>query len=105
MIRDTFDLFTESDAERGRFGECQTRSGDEPLRICLHRETDNAILVSLNGDARQVVWIPKRKRDGSALVLKLELSGSRERESHGEGTYEIADLTVPSWLAKDKGLI
>lgn len=102
--RDTFDLFTEPDAVRGRFGEYQFRRDDEPLRVCLHNQTDKAILVSLNGDARQVVWIPKFKKDGTPLI-QIELSGKRERENGGLGTYEIADLRIPEWLAKEKGLI
>lgn len=53
----------------------------------LHRETEKAIFVSDDGDAKKAVWLPRSQ---------IEI------EQKGNG---IVELTMPEWLATEKGLV
>lgn len=57
------------------------------VTVMRHAETEKAILVSDDGDKDHAVWVPK---------LHIEI------EPVGPNTVE---LTMPEWLALDKGLI
>lgn len=57
------------------------------VMVQKHAETPKAILVSDDGDEKKAVWIP---------LSQCEI------EPKGKGTFE---LTLPEWLAQDKGLI
>ena len=57
------------------------------LTLQRHHETPKAILVSDDGDKDKAVWLPLSQVE---VVEK------------GQG---IVEVTVPEWLAKDKGLI
>lgn len=50
--------------------------------VQLHHETPKAWLVSDDGDRTKAVWIPKSQAE-----------------------FENGILTMPEWLAKEKGLI
>lgn len=56
---------------------------------CLHAETEKAILFSDTADKKDAVWLPKSQ-------VEFERDGSQER---------FVTVTLPEWLAKDKGLI
>lgn len=57
------------------------------ISVQLHHETDKAILVSDDGDRDKAVWLPKSQ---------VELEHTSDR---------IVTVTLPEWLAHDKGLI
>jgi hypothetical protein len=57
------------------------------LEIFIHAETDLAILASLPGDDEEPVWLP---------LSQIEIN-ERHRSS--------AEITLPEWLALDRGLI
>jgi hypothetical protein len=57
------------------------------LSVQLHHETDKAILVSDDGDKDKAVWLP---------FSQIEI----ERCKGG-----IATVTLPEWLATEKGLV
>lgn len=57
------------------------------LTVQIHMTTERAILVSDDGDDEKAVWLP---------LSQIEV----ERQSGG-----FATVTVPEWLAKNKGLI
>lgn len=57
------------------------------LSMQIHAETERAILVSDTGDRDDAVWLP--------------LSQIEVNERHGS----VLEITCPTWLAKDKGLI
>lgn len=59
------------------------------LTVSLHAETAKAILVSDDGTKERAVWIPKSQC---------------EVEPH-ERYAAIVTVTMPEWMAKDKGLI
>lgn len=53
-----------------------------------HAETDKAILVSETGEKSDAVWLPKS-----------------QVEIENDGHKNFITVTMPEWLAKDKGLI
>ncbi|TPN44419.1 hypothetical protein FJ981_27880 [Mesorhizobium sp. B1-1-4] len=57
------------------------------VTVQLHHETDRAVLVSDDGERESAIWIPLSQCE----VLK---------RPNG-----IAIVTMPEWLALDKGLI
>jgi len=56
------------------------------IDVDLHHETDRAILVSESGDKEDAVWLPKS-----------------QIEIVSESGY--LSITLPEWLALEKGLI
>lgn len=110
MTRDAFDLF--QDKERGRFGDGEasaprqrvTGSSDLiDVTMCLHAESkrgqkdQGAIRVSSDGDDAKAQWLPKSQ-------CEFALTGKRQRSKQGPGV-EIVTVTLPEWMAKEKGLI
>lgn len=116
MSRDTYDLFAPRD--RGRFGEneiadTRTSSGVNgssdilDLKMVLHAEThpgkkdQGAILASDNGDESRAKWMPKSlvefHKDG-AMVAGTKTDGQKIQ-------LAACTVTLPQWLACDKGLI
>lgn len=57
------------------------------ILVQVHHMTEKALLVSLDGDRRKAVWLPL------SLI---------EYEDKGKGMLEI---TLPIWLAEQKGLV
>lgn len=58
------------------------------VSVCRMAETEKAILVSDTGEKENAVWIPKS-----------------QCEIENDGYENFVTVTLPSWLAKDKGLI
>lgn len=59
------------------------------LTMHLHAETDAAILVSDDGDKARAVWLPKSQ---------IEFERNR-------GPGFTVEVTMPEWLATEKGLV
>lgn len=58
------------------------------LTLHPHAETEKALLVSENGDKSKAVWLPKT-----------------QIEFEGNSRTGYVEVTLPEWLAQDKGLI
>lgn len=58
------------------------------LEVTIHLETGKAILVSLDGNRLNSVWLPKMRV-----------------EAHHTGTGRIYEITLPESLAIEKGLV
>lgn len=58
------------------------------VSMTLHVETSAAILVSDDGDKEKAVWLPKSQVEFTEPNAK-----------------QITEVTMPEWLAKEKGLI
>lgn len=72
---------------RGWFGgEDGERGGVEVEGAVLRQETDDALLVEVDGED---VWLPKSQ--------VLDRSGLRE-------AGDVGCVTIPRWLARDRGL-
>jgi hypothetical protein len=64
-----------------------TRSNLVDLTLQLVQQTERAILVSEDGDPDKAVWLPKSQ-------VEFE-----------EVRPGIADVTLPEWLATERGLV
>ena len=63
------------------------------LTVQVHVETAKAVLVSDDGDKEKAVWLP---------LSQIEIEYRPSMKERGNG---LAVITLPEWLAKDKGLI
>ena len=71
------------------------------FEMVLHYDTGRAILVSDTGEEVRAVWLPKSKIEfhpGSKQVSAVKKDGQRV-------TLSVITVTIPEWLAKEKGLI
>lgn len=57
------------------------------ITVQVHAKTDRAILVSDDGEKANAVWLPL-----SQVEVEMKQGGT-------------AEITLPEWLALDKGLI
>lgn len=58
------------------------------LELHMHAETEKAILVSENGDEKKGVWLAKS-----------------QIEYNDNTTSGYVEVTLPHWLANERGLI
>lgn len=98
-VRDSFDLFTPPD--RGRFGdnEQQIRPGRGPkvsgasdlVDLTLHLVKDNPLSIAVTDPAKGAnqkwIFLPKSQ------VEYVDKGGG------------VVEVSMPSWLARDKGLV
>ena len=63
------------------------------VAVQMHAETEKAVLVSDDGDKDKAVWIPKSQ---------CEIEFDSSMKIRGKGS---AMITLPEWLAKERGLI
>lgn len=59
------------------------------LDVQIHASTEKAILVSTDGERANAVWLP---------LSQIEVERKR-------GKVSLAVVTVPEWLATEKGLV
>ena len=69
------------------------------LTVCLHAETPKAILVSDDGEPSHAHWIPKSQCE-YANTGKFSYEGGRI----GAKKFPVVVVTLPEWLAINKGL-
>lgn len=62
------------------------RSNLVEVNVQLHHETEKAWLVSITGEKKDAVWVPRS-----------------QAELHEKGSIHV--LECPEWLATDKGLV
>lgn len=70
-----------------REGPEMTRSTLVDVTVQVHHQTDRWILVSDDGDVKRAVWLP---------LSQIEIEIIRD---------DTAEVTMPEWLAQEKGLI
>ena len=107
MTRDTLDMFNRNQ-DRGRFGDNESIRGNDSVRsnlvdiaIIIHHGTEKAVLVSIDGNEVRAQWLPRSR-------IEIEhkpgfVSGTRRDGQRVQ--LNIATITLPSPLAKEKGLI
>ena len=66
------------------------RSNLIDVTVELHASTEKAVLVSDDGDKNKAVWLPRSQ---------IEIAKLPNRKG------PIYEVTLPEWLAQDKGLI
>lgn len=69
------------------------------ITVCLHAETDKAILISDAGRTADSVWLPKSQ-------IEIERTGKFDQSDDRVGgkKWPIIVVTLPEWLAINKGL-
>jgi hypothetical protein len=106
--RDAYDMFDAP--ERGRFGdnEADDRRGQSPrvsgasnlidLNMVRHVDKDRpaAVLVSF-GDRTKAVWLPRSQIEILELAAPI-------RKLRGMIDQSVR-ITLPNWLAEEKGLV
>lgn len=58
------------------------------LTLNVHLKTEKAILASDDGDKEKAVWLP---------LSQIEMESTKNDD--------IFEVTMPEWLAKEKGLV
>lgn len=108
--RDTVDMFDRGN-DRGRFGDNEstaargddsTRSNTAEIDIVIHPGySQRAFLVSIDGNEARSVWLPK-----SQITIEHQSAKVNGRLRSGQIVeMNTAKVTLPLWLAKEKGLI
>lgn len=75
-----------------------TAAVSQTFTLFLHREEPASVLVSLDGEQKGAVWLPK-----SQIVIapeRVETPADRNRRQ----TLTRIMVSVPCWLARQKGL-
>lgn len=105
MTRDTFDLFKSQD--RGRFGDNETPphtdddSQSTSFTLIEHYDTGKAIKVSEDGVDARAFWLPHSKIDIRRTTKQSQLTLPDGQKKNAA----VIEVTIPNWLAKEKGLI
>ena len=97
LFEPTDERFKRGERERGRFGDNETIRGNDSVRSNLVdlkayfvRSTEKGIGIARSDRAGPTIWLPKSQ-------IEIE-----PREPKGGALIEV---TLPSWLAREKGLI
>ena len=88
MRHDLFGLDPSPDNEEAK--------GEVTLTLVVHGDVGISVKVSETGTARQCCF-PRSK-------IKIEPTGKTTHRV-GHPKYAICEITMPEWLAKDRGLI
>lgn len=71
------------------------------FEMILHYDTGKAVLVSDTGEEKRAVFLPK-----SQVEIHRHDKTSPAIKRDGQRTVlPVITITIPEWLAKDKGLI
>lgn len=81
-----------------------SRNDPTEILVAVHRDQADtkAVLVSINGDGKRATWVARSQIKSYHLIGKstdgTDDKGNRKR-------FPLANMTVPEWLAKDRGFI
>lgn len=81
-----------------------SRNDPTEILVAVHRDQADtkAILVSINGERSRAQWIARSQ------IFSYHLIGTSTEGTDQNGKrarYPLANMTVPEWLAKDRGFI
>ena len=99
MSRDLFHLNEDDDTRLTRNGGVSSSTID--LEMVLHYDTGKAVQVSDTGEEKRAVWLPSSQ-------IQINRNGRDVPAVKNDGQHTILPVvmvTLPEWLAKDKGLI
>lgn len=94
----------------GRGREPQSRFGDDDavtksdlsdFDLALHYDTGKAVLVSETGEEAKAIWLPKSHVE----IVRTDKTVTGSRKNGRAMNWPLVTVTVPEWLAKEKGLI
>ena len=92
MTRHLFDMMSEPGAD-----DSADDADSITLTLAIHGEVGKSLKVSETGDDKKTVLLPNSE-------IKVSITG-RHTDTPGHPKYAIGDVTMPEWLAKDRGLI
>lgn len=100
------DLVDQMGGGRGRDPEPLNDDNSQKVKlhdfaVALHYDTGKAVFVSETGEEAKAVWLPKSKIEILDGGKKCTGTDKRGREI----VVPHIEVTVPEWLAKEKGLI
>lgn len=80
------------------------RNDPTEVLVALHFDhpSKNAVYVSINGEHTRGVWIAR------GLMSSFHLTGKTTQGTGKDGgreTLKLAHITIPEWLAMDRGFI
>lgn len=81
-----------------------SRNDPTEILVAVHRDTanKNAVLVSINGESKRATWVARSQ------IFSYHLIGTSTGGTDDKGNrvrLPLANMTVPEWLAKDRGFI
>ena len=81
-----------------------SRNDPTEVLVAVHRDQADtkAVLVSINGDGKRALWIARSQ------IKSYHLIGTSTEGTYQNGVRKrlpLANMTVPEWLAKDRGFI
>jgi hypothetical protein len=71
------------------------------VTMALHYDTGKAVFVSSTGEEAKAIWLPKSQVE---ILNEGKTCGAIDKRGQ-HVTVPLVKITVPEWLAKDKGLI
>jgi hypothetical protein len=75
------------------------------LTLVKHHSTGAAILVSETGDRSKAVWLPNTQIEEHMTAKTEEETGNDFTRSTRPVYKPVVEVTLPEWLAVDKGLV
>ena len=81
-----------------------SRNDPTEILVAVHRDQADtkAILVSINGDGKRALWVA-RSQISSYHLIGTSTEGTDDKGNRKR--FPLANMTVPEWLAKDRGFI
>ena len=81
-----------------------SRNDPTEVLVAVHRDQPDtkAILVSINGEGKRATWVA-RSQISSYHLIGTSTEGTDDKGNRKR--YPLANMTVPEWLAKDRGFI
>ena len=81
-----------------------SRNDPTEILVAVHRDQPdtNAVLVSINGEGKRAHWVARSQ------IFSYHLIGTSTEGTDEKGNrmrLPLANMTVPEWLAKDRGFI
>lgn len=81
-----------------------SRNDPTEILVAVHRDQPdtNAVLVSINGEGKRAHWVARSQ------IFSYHLIGTSTEGTDEKGNRKrlpLANMTVPEWLAKDRGFI
>lgn len=71
------------------------------VAVHLDKPGLNAVKVSIDGDAKRATWIARSQLNAFDLTGKT----TKGTDGMAKVTLPLANITIPEWLARDRGFI
>jgi hypothetical protein len=100
-MKDLVDIMGGGRGSMPREDDRATKSDLHDFEMVLHYDTGKAVLVSDTGEEKRAVFLPKSQIE----IHKQDKTSPAVKRDGQRTVLPVVTITVPEWLAKDKGLI